>query len=433
MAVINKARLAQYLSNDYNVLMIGLHGIGKTETIKQLFTERFDNRWRYFSASTLDPWVDFVGIPKPVETEDGTYLDLIRPKFIQNDEIEAIFFDEFNRAPDKVINAVMELIQFKSINGHKLNNLKVIWAAINPEDEVDTYSVNHLDPAQLDRFHVHYQVPYEIDVDYFNNKYPSNGKIFVDWWNSLPVDVKKSISPRRVDYIVDAYNKGCRIEDFIQPNTKINLKELRSLLKKAPIIDQIKNIKTDDEAKVFLDDVNNSTKLLDLVKNNEQTSVEFTKKYWNFISKDLLEVFASSIYANTNGGSNISNIKELAEYFVDKKSSHIMSNASIINSVNLNLIYSHGGNLDNDIIALKTTDKSLLNKLTEVCLEILIKGNIQSLNTILYGPNGRTNPEDTTFFKMIHSINKHSFISNQQRRFINNRLYSGNLSAQNFL
>lgn len=28
----------------------------------------------------------------------------------------------------------MELIQFKSINGKKFNNLKVIWAAINPDD-----------------------------------------------------------------------------------------------------------------------------------------------------------------------------------------------------------------------------------------------------------------------------------------------------------
>ena len=41
-------------------------------------------------------------------------------------------FDELNRAKPKVRNAVMELIQFRSINGIKFNNLRMIWAAINP-------------------------------------------------------------------------------------------------------------------------------------------------------------------------------------------------------------------------------------------------------------------------------------------------------------
>ena len=43
--------------------------------------------------------------------------------------------DEFSRAHKKVRNAVMELIQFKSINGRKFKNLKIVWAAINPDDD----------------------------------------------------------------------------------------------------------------------------------------------------------------------------------------------------------------------------------------------------------------------------------------------------------
>src|ERR1017187_2594601 len=124
-SVINEARIKQYLALEYNVLFIGLHGVGKTAVVKKVFTEAYGDRWKYFSASTLDPWVDFVGTPKSVDDpRGGQVLELIRPKFIKHDEVEAIFLDEFNRAPDKVINAVMELIQFRSINGHKLKNLK---------------------------------------------------------------------------------------------------------------------------------------------------------------------------------------------------------------------------------------------------------------------------------------------------------------------
>jgi len=43
-----------------------------------------------------------------------------------------LFFDELNRAHPKVLNAVFELVQFRSINGDKLPRLQCVIAAINP-------------------------------------------------------------------------------------------------------------------------------------------------------------------------------------------------------------------------------------------------------------------------------------------------------------
>ena len=123
MALID-AKLDFWINKNYNVLFIGKHGVGKTSMVKDAFN-RAGLNWMYFSASTMDPWVDFVGCPKEIHKDDGTsYLDMVRPKQFHDDEVEALFFDEYNRSHKKVRNAVMELIQFKSINGRKYNNLR---------------------------------------------------------------------------------------------------------------------------------------------------------------------------------------------------------------------------------------------------------------------------------------------------------------------
>ena len=85
MAELKDEKLDFWIKNNVNVLMTGRHGVGKTAVILQAF-ERAHLRYKYFSAATLDPWVDLVGVPKEVKNEDGTsYLDLVRPKEFQND------------------------------------------------------------------------------------------------------------------------------------------------------------------------------------------------------------------------------------------------------------------------------------------------------------------------------------------------------------
>jgi hypothetical protein len=254
---MRKQKMDHWIATNRNVLFCGRHGVGKTACIIEAF-DRNKLNWKYFSASTMDPWVDFIGCPKE-KVEDGkSYLELIRPKEFQNDEIEAIFFDEYNRSHKKVRNAVMELIQFKSINGRKFENLRFIWAAINPEDE-DEYDVEALDPAQKDRFHVYVEVPYKPDLVYFKNKYGeklSRGSLA--WWKELPQEIKNQVSPRRLDYALEEFSNNGDIRDILPKSA--NISKLIECLHEGPITDRIKDMQEAgdlEKAKTFISVENN--------------------------------------------------------------------------------------------------------------------------------------------------------------------------------
>lgn len=210
-------KLKKYAKAEYNVILTGRHGVGKTAIIKEVFGETFGEhmvKWRYFSASTLDPWVDFIGIPKNYTREDGMEVFKIIPPehFTGDEEIEAIFFDEINRSDAKTLNALMELIQFKSINGRRFPNLKCVWAAENPHDDKDAeYSVMPLDPAQKDRFQIQVEIPNQLSKPYFEDKFGKD--IFAvssEWWDKH----KLKISPRKLDDMLTGYQLGFDLSDF---------------------------------------------------------------------------------------------------------------------------------------------------------------------------------------------------------------------------
>jgi hypothetical protein len=275
--MITDSKMKFWIENNLNVLFIGEHGVGKTARVKKAFEES-NLKWLYFSAATLDPWVDFIGIPKEVSDSMGNkYIELIRPKPFATDEVEAIFLDEFNRSPKKVRNAVMELLQFKSINGKKFNNLKIIWAAINP-DNIDkdnsddlTYDVEKLDPAQRDRFEIHVNVPYKPDKAYFLNKFGQLANNAIDWWNDLDVESKKFVSPRRLEYVLNVYNKNGDIRDVLPPS--INTTKLIIELKNGSynkLMMEIYNKKDVESAKLFIQNRNNYSNTIDrIIKSND--------------------------------------------------------------------------------------------------------------------------------------------------------------------
>lgn len=128
-----------------------------------------------------------------------------------------------HNSPKKVRNAVMELIQFKSINGKKFPNLRMVWAAINPDDDPDAvYDVDKLDPAQIDRFQVKISVPYKPSVRYFTEHFGAeNAKAAVEWWTGLSDDAKKLISPRRLDYAISMFMLKGDVRDVLPSNSNV--------------------------------------------------------------------------------------------------------------------------------------------------------------------------------------------------------------------
>jgi hypothetical protein len=194
--------------------------------------------------------------------------------------------DEFNRSSPKVRNGVMELIQFKSINGKKFNNLKIVWAAINPEDENDTYDVQRLDPAQKDRFHVHVKVPYAPCVEYFTEKYNTKwAGAACSWWRNLPTKMKKEISPRRLDYALEVYQMGGDMRDVFPEGA--NIKKLLGELDTGSPVKTFKMVYTDKQKlEEFLKDENNYSACVDTIVSN----VKYINATLPLISKEKISI-----------------------------------------------------------------------------------------------------------------------------------------------
>ena len=257
-------KLNHYFEKGFNCLLRGDHGVGKTAIVMECFEKQglvIGESALIFSAATMDPWVDFIGVPKEVTKDGNTYLDFILPKHFAEDKVEAIFFDEFNRSHKKIRNAVMELIQFKSINGRKFNNLKVVWAAINPSDsDLHEYDVEVLDPAQEDRFHISVNVPFAPDLSYFTKKYGKKiAEGVVHWWRRIPKEIQKKVSPRRLEYAIEVSIAEGDLADVLP--AKSNPRGLAKILMHGSPLQHFATLMgkggTDENLQHFLEDPNN--------------------------------------------------------------------------------------------------------------------------------------------------------------------------------
>lgn len=269
-----KQKLKFYLKGSQNVLLEGRAGTGKTTIITEVFNEEFgEGNWLYLSGSTMDPWVDFVGVPREEKDNNGNhYLDFVLPKHFVTKNIKAIFIDEYNRTHKKVRNASMELIQFKSINGKRFPELKMVWVGINPfsDDELDqSYDVEQLDPAQLDRFQIQIKLPYQADLRYFSKKFGSDmAKSAIEWWEAIPEKTRHAVSPRRLDYALEIFKMGGDIFDVLPIES--NPSKLITSITIGNIEERLQNLfdkSLYDEAKELLS-----------VENNYQSAVPFISK-----------------------------------------------------------------------------------------------------------------------------------------------------------
>jgi Mg-chelatase subunit ChlI len=206
---ITVQQLKQYMEADKNIIIAGEAGTGKTQMLKSAADE-LGLVMKYYSSSTLDPFADLVGIPVP--NTSTKLVEYYRPKEI--DEAQVIFFDELNRADPKTINAVMEIIQFKSINGDPLHNLRCVVAAINPVD--DGYNTEELDIAVRDRFDFFLTSEVVADYAFFKAKYGAAvARTAIDLFKEYQVSYKNDkrdkkntlgyFSPRRLEKVLDAF------------------------------------------------------------------------------------------------------------------------------------------------------------------------------------------------------------------------------------
>ena len=287
-------KLLQYANNSLNVLLIGPIGVGKTTVAKKV-ADLLNLKFKYYSTPTLDPWADLVGIPVPdISDREKKLLDFFRPKGLQ--DAEFILFDELNRAHPRTLNAVLEIIQFKSINGERLPNLKMIWAAINPPG--GQYQVEDLDPALVDRFHVYVEMKAVIDKEYMKTvmKNDTIEALSAWWYNDCDEKQREYLSPRRIEYIGKLVDAGIPWKDSLPLAHTFPAHDL-SLRLQSSGDGQGSQLLTTSKSDIL----NNLQKYIDKVKEDPSFVFKFKnfllkfKEEEFFIIKDLLEMMPPDI------------------------------------------------------------------------------------------------------------------------------------------
>ena len=134
---------------EQNIMLVGNHGIGKSEILTEYFSARGMTVVPLFLGQMSDPG-DLIGIPNRNEATGKT--DFMPPYWFPLDgKPIVLFLDELNRARPEVLQTIMDLALNRKLAGRSLPEGSRIISAVN---EGDQYQLTDLDPALVSRFNV---------------------------------------------------------------------------------------------------------------------------------------------------------------------------------------------------------------------------------------------------------------------------------------
>ena len=135
-------------------MLIGKHGIGKSEIITHFFEQQDQRVIAFFLGQMSDPG-DLIGL---MHKDEETGRSIFLPPFWWPEEDTSIvlFLDELNRARPEILQSVHELALNKTLAGKKLPEGSRVISAVNAGDE---YQLTDLDPALVSRFNLYEFAP----------------------------------------------------------------------------------------------------------------------------------------------------------------------------------------------------------------------------------------------------------------------------------
>ena len=258
-----------------NIMLWSEPGAGKTASVEAALI-RNGLKWISFSGALTDPWIELSGIPmkqirtsrtkkqrrlvrNPItgklvmvprkndsqEKHDQFFLDFIRPNWVRQG-IQVIFIDEFNRAPKKTLNAIMQLVNKHQVDSDtKIPSLISIIAACNFEEEDDESNyVNILDRAMIDRFHIHRMLPYCLNKEFMIERYGELvAKGATQWWNNLSEKNRDLCSPRNMQYALDLFLwENVPLDYVIHYDLRPVINELAVLISRGTPEDELRDL-----------------------------------------------------------------------------------------------------------------------------------------------------------------------------------------------
>ena len=149
---VNITELKQLLEAtpaSHNIMLVGNHGIGKSEILTEFFKEKGMPVVALFLGQMADPG-DLIGLPCKDEKTGKT--DFMPPYWFPTDgKPIVLFLDELNRARPEILQTVMDLALNRKLAGKFLPEGSRIISAVNAGDQ---YQLTDLDPALVSRFNI---------------------------------------------------------------------------------------------------------------------------------------------------------------------------------------------------------------------------------------------------------------------------------------
>ena len=133
-----------------NILLVGKHGIGKSEIITRHFEDQGIPVIALFLGQMSDPG-DLIGLPNKDE-ETGKTVFMPPYWFPTDGQPVVLFLDELNRARPEILQTIMDLALNRKLAGRELPACSRIVSAVNDGEE---YQLTDLDPALVSRFNIY--------------------------------------------------------------------------------------------------------------------------------------------------------------------------------------------------------------------------------------------------------------------------------------
>lgn len=139
---------------EQNIMLIGKHGIGKSEIITQFYRQHSMPVIAFFLGQMSDPG-DLIGL---LHKDEATGRSIFLPPYwwpVEGTSI-VLFLDELNRARPEILQAVYDLALNRTLAGKRLPAGSVVISAVNEGEE---YQLTDLDPALVSRFNLYEFAP----------------------------------------------------------------------------------------------------------------------------------------------------------------------------------------------------------------------------------------------------------------------------------